>query len=273
MENDSGTLIPEVSGLLQYHIPKDAIGKFVSFTCIPVRNDGISGEPRTCIGQECVRPGNCKKKKTYNFGLLVFDSICILHGSTYLLENFLMVNSVALMILYLGWAASMQLNIMFVYVVAWKFVTLFYLKEQFNERALCWFLYCCKLLHDIACALKVWQWNYSWEFQMVLSLFSSVPTQRMNCLNFQFVQELETDFFRSSLFLSLFESWGWVLKKKYETKVLLIWELMFSWYLIIPLWNLSAEYPARCSYLSCGSSCLIALMLTNLGGLYFIWFL
>ncbi|KAL0305433.1 UNVERIFIED_CONTAM: microtubule-associated protein AIR9 [Sesamum radiatum] len=57
VENDP-VLIPEVSGLLQYRVPKDAIGKFISFTCTPVRNDGIAGEPRTCIGQERVRPGN-----------------------------------------------------------------------------------------------------------------------------------------------------------------------------------------------------------------------
>ncbi|KAL0442455.1 UNVERIFIED_CONTAM: microtubule-associated protein AIR9 [Sesamum latifolium] len=56
VENDSGTIIPEVSGLLQYRVPKDAIGKFISFTCTPVRNDGIAGETRTCIGQERVRP-------------------------------------------------------------------------------------------------------------------------------------------------------------------------------------------------------------------------
>ncbi|KAK6150135.1 hypothetical protein DH2020_017660 [Rehmannia glutinosa] len=56
-ETDSGILIPEVTGL-QYRIPKDAIGKFISFTCTPVRNDGIVGEPRPCIGQERVRPGS-----------------------------------------------------------------------------------------------------------------------------------------------------------------------------------------------------------------------
>ncbi|KAL3616841.1 hypothetical protein CASFOL_039235 [Castilleja foliolosa] len=58
VESDSGTLIPEVSGSLQYRIPKDAIGKFISFTCTPVRDDGIEGEPRTCTGQERVRPGS-----------------------------------------------------------------------------------------------------------------------------------------------------------------------------------------------------------------------
>ncbi|KAK3188669.1 hypothetical protein Dsin_028230 [Dipteronia sinensis] len=58
VETDSGTLIPEVSGLLQYRINKDAIGKFISFQCIPVRDDGIVGEPRTCMGQERVRPGS-----------------------------------------------------------------------------------------------------------------------------------------------------------------------------------------------------------------------
>ncbi|CAN6683756.1 unnamed protein product [Malus baccata var. baccata] len=58
VETDSGSLIPEVTGLLQYRIAKDAIGKFISFKCTPVRDDGIVGEPRTCMGQERVRPGN-----------------------------------------------------------------------------------------------------------------------------------------------------------------------------------------------------------------------
>ncbi|KAF7120869.1 hypothetical protein RHSIM_Rhsim13G0119900 [Rhododendron simsii] len=58
VETDSGTLIPEVSGLLQYRLTKDAIGKFISFKCIPIRDDGIVGEPRTCIGQERVQPGS-----------------------------------------------------------------------------------------------------------------------------------------------------------------------------------------------------------------------
>ncbi|VVB02098.1 unnamed protein product [Arabis nemorensis] len=53
-----GTLIPEASGLLQYTITKEAIGKFISFQCIPVRDDGIVGEARTCMCQERVRPGN-----------------------------------------------------------------------------------------------------------------------------------------------------------------------------------------------------------------------
>ncbi|ESQ52069.1 hypothetical protein EUTSA_v10016130mg [Eutrema salsugineum] len=53
-----GTLIPEASGLLQYTITKEAIGKFISFRCIPVRDDGIVGEARTCMCQERVRPGN-----------------------------------------------------------------------------------------------------------------------------------------------------------------------------------------------------------------------
>ncbi|KAK9267176.1 hypothetical protein L1049_009596 [Liquidambar formosana] len=56
-ETDSGTLIPEVSGLLQFRITKDAIGKYISFKCTPMRDDGIVGEPRTCMGQERVRPG------------------------------------------------------------------------------------------------------------------------------------------------------------------------------------------------------------------------
>ncbi|XP_009597927.1 187-kDa microtubule-associated protein AIR9 [Nicotiana tomentosiformis] len=57
VENDSGAIIPEFSGLLQYRITKDAIGKFISFKCTPVRDDGTVGEPRTCMGQERVRPG------------------------------------------------------------------------------------------------------------------------------------------------------------------------------------------------------------------------
>ncbi|KAK2991031.1 hypothetical protein RJ640_018026 [Escallonia rubra] len=58
VETESGTLVPEASGLLQYRITKEAIGKFISFTCTPIRDDGIVGEPRTCIGQERVRPGS-----------------------------------------------------------------------------------------------------------------------------------------------------------------------------------------------------------------------
>ncbi|XP_022762690.1 187-kDa microtubule-associated protein AIR9-like isoform X2 [Durio zibethinus] len=58
VENDTGTLIHEVSGLLEYRITKDAIGNFISFQCTPVRDDGIVGEPRTCLGQERVRPGS-----------------------------------------------------------------------------------------------------------------------------------------------------------------------------------------------------------------------
>ncbi|XP_059666134.1 187-kDa microtubule-associated protein AIR9 isoform X2 [Cornus florida] len=58
VETDSGSLIPEVSGLLQYRVTKDAIGKFISFTCTPIRDDGIVGESRTVIGQERVRPGS-----------------------------------------------------------------------------------------------------------------------------------------------------------------------------------------------------------------------
>lgn len=58
VETDIGTQIPEVFGLLQYRVSKDAIGKFISFQCTPVRDDGVVGEPRTCMGQERVRPGN-----------------------------------------------------------------------------------------------------------------------------------------------------------------------------------------------------------------------
>nr|XP_010905429.1 187-kDa microtubule-associated protein AIR9 isoform X2 [Elaeis guineensis] len=57
-ETSIGASIPEASGLLQYRITKDAIGKFVSFKCTPVRDDGTVGEPRTFLSQERVRPGH-----------------------------------------------------------------------------------------------------------------------------------------------------------------------------------------------------------------------
>lgn len=57
-ENDVGSVIHELSGLLQYRITKDAIGKFISFTCTPVRDDGTIGESRTYMAQECIRPGS-----------------------------------------------------------------------------------------------------------------------------------------------------------------------------------------------------------------------
>ncbi|KAJ8762645.1 hypothetical protein K2173_010666 [Erythroxylum novogranatense] len=58
VETDSGSLILESSGLLQYRISKDAIGKFISFQCTPLRDDETIGEPRVCMGQERVRPGS-----------------------------------------------------------------------------------------------------------------------------------------------------------------------------------------------------------------------
>ncbi|KAL2327482.1 hypothetical protein Fmac_020909 [Flemingia macrophylla] len=57
VEGDSGSLIPGVSGL-QYRITKEAIGKFISFQCTPVRDDGVVGDLRICMGQERIRPGN-----------------------------------------------------------------------------------------------------------------------------------------------------------------------------------------------------------------------
>ncbi|GLT97098.1 hypothetical protein SLE2022_146820 [Rubroshorea leprosula] len=58
IESDAGILIREVTGLLQYRVTKDAIGKFISFQCTPVRDDGTVGEPRSCMGQERIRPGS-----------------------------------------------------------------------------------------------------------------------------------------------------------------------------------------------------------------------
>ncbi|KAL9252679.1 187-kDa microtubule-associated protein AIR9-like protein [Drosera capensis] len=57
-EIGSGDSLLEVSGLLQYRISKDAIGKFVSFECTPVCDDGTMGEPKMYMGQERVRAGS-----------------------------------------------------------------------------------------------------------------------------------------------------------------------------------------------------------------------
>ncbi|CAM0905321.1 unnamed protein product [Alopecurus aequalis] len=57
-EDDEGSPLLEFSGLLQYHIKKEDVGKFVSFKCIPVRNDGIAGEPGVFIGNDRVTPGS-----------------------------------------------------------------------------------------------------------------------------------------------------------------------------------------------------------------------
>jgi hypothetical protein len=43
--------------LLQYHIKKEDVGKFVSFKCIPIRNDGTAGEPGVFIGKDRVTAG------------------------------------------------------------------------------------------------------------------------------------------------------------------------------------------------------------------------
>uniref|UniRef100_A0A0D9WVG8 Ig-like domain-containing protein n=1 Tax=Leersia perrieri TaxID=77586 RepID=A0A0D9WVG8_9ORYZ len=56
-EDDEGSLVSEASGLLQYQVTKEAVGKFVSFKCIPIRNDGVLGEPRVFTGKDRVTPG------------------------------------------------------------------------------------------------------------------------------------------------------------------------------------------------------------------------
>ncbi|CAJ2661630.1 unnamed protein product [Trifolium pratense] len=60
VEGDFGSPISGVSGLLQYRITKEAIGKFISFQCTPVRDDGVVGDKRICMGQERIRPGSPK---------------------------------------------------------------------------------------------------------------------------------------------------------------------------------------------------------------------
>ncbi|XP_078436682.1 outer arm dynein light chain 1 protein isoform X2 [Wolffia australiana] len=57
-ETDPGSLILEASGSLQYRITKEAIGKFVSFECTPMRDDGSIGEPKTCFGLDKIQPGS-----------------------------------------------------------------------------------------------------------------------------------------------------------------------------------------------------------------------
>lgn len=61
-EGAAGVLIPEESGFRQYRITKDAIGKFISFKCTPVRDDGIVGEPRAFWAPEPARPGKLQMK-------------------------------------------------------------------------------------------------------------------------------------------------------------------------------------------------------------------
>ncbi|KAL6880549.1 hypothetical protein ACP4OV_012114 [Aristida adscensionis] len=56
-EDDEGTPVSEASGLLQYNVSREAVGKFVSFKCTPIRNDGIVGEPKVFIGKDRVMPG------------------------------------------------------------------------------------------------------------------------------------------------------------------------------------------------------------------------
>lgn len=56
-EDDEGTPVPDASGLLQYHVSKEALGKFVSFKCTPIRDDGIVGEAKAFIGKDRVAPG------------------------------------------------------------------------------------------------------------------------------------------------------------------------------------------------------------------------
>jgi hypothetical protein len=51
--------VSEASGLLEYHVSKEAVGKIVSFKCTPIRDDGIVGEARVFIGKDRVTPGAC----------------------------------------------------------------------------------------------------------------------------------------------------------------------------------------------------------------------
>ena len=56
-ENDSGTLVPEAEGQLQYRISRQAVNQLVSFRCRPVRDDGLIGEWKSTFGMERTRAG------------------------------------------------------------------------------------------------------------------------------------------------------------------------------------------------------------------------
>ncbi|KMZ63756.1 hypothetical protein ZOSMA_39G00270, partial [Zostera marina] len=56
-ETDTGVLIPDASEFLQYRITKDAIDKFISFQCTPIREDGIVGDTRIFFAPERVCSG------------------------------------------------------------------------------------------------------------------------------------------------------------------------------------------------------------------------
>ncbi|WVZ21289.1 hypothetical protein V8G54_008611 [Vigna mungo] len=74
VEGDSGSRIPGVSGL-QYRITKEAIGKFISFQCTPVRDDGVVGDTRICMGQERIRPGSPRLLSLHIIGNAVEGTI------------------------------------------------------------------------------------------------------------------------------------------------------------------------------------------------------
>ncbi|XP_047148992.1 187-kDa microtubule-associated protein AIR9 isoform X1 [Vigna umbellata] len=74
VEGDSGSRIPGVSGL-QYRITKEGIGKFISFQCTPVRDDGVVGDTRICMGQERIRPGSPRLLSLHIIGNAVEGTI------------------------------------------------------------------------------------------------------------------------------------------------------------------------------------------------------
>ena len=53
----------ESAGYLQYYITKEAINRFVSFKCIPMREDGLVGKEKTVVGKERIQPGSCVSTK------------------------------------------------------------------------------------------------------------------------------------------------------------------------------------------------------------------
>ncbi|CAM6071507.1 unnamed protein product [Sphagnum tenellum] len=56
-KSDQGTSIPEARGQLQYRITKQAVNKFLSFRCKPVREDGLHGEWQSMFATERICAG------------------------------------------------------------------------------------------------------------------------------------------------------------------------------------------------------------------------
>ncbi|XP_024515548.1 187-kDa microtubule-associated protein AIR9 [Selaginella moellendorffii] len=59
-KNATGSLIAEASGSLQYSVTEDAVNKYISFHCLPIRDDGAIGERVVTMIPEPISPGSPK---------------------------------------------------------------------------------------------------------------------------------------------------------------------------------------------------------------------